>query len=364
MFEYQNFETILNRMLEKVPSGRDKREGSIIYDATAPAAIEFELLYYQLSWFVQQSFGDTADREFLIRLAMERGLEPEPATYALVKGRFEPNTLEITIGSRFSLGLVNYMVTEKLTNGSYLLQCETPGVVGNQIAGTLIPINFIDGLEAAVLEEVTVPAEAEEDTEAFRTRYLSSFNNHAYGGNIADYKEKVRKINGVGGVKVYPVWNGGGTVKVVFCTSEFKPPTAEFISEVQTLLDPVPNNGIGVGLAPIGHFVTVNGAGSSSVAISLNITYADGYNFSDVKPQIEDVIDAYFLELNEAWENMQIVTINQYSNSGLTVRISQIESRLLEIEQIVDIQDTILNGQAGNLTLGQDELAVRGVVSG
>ena len=36
MYESQTTETILRRMLDKVPDSLDKREGSIIYDALAP----------------------------------------------------------------------------------------------------------------------------------------------------------------------------------------------------------------------------------------------------------------------------------------------------------------------------------------
>ena len=43
-------------------------------------------------------------------------------------------------------------------------------------------------------------------------------------------------------------------------TSEFKPPTEEFIQQVQTKIDPTQNNGEGLGIAPIGHIVTVEGA--------------------------------------------------------------------------------------------------------
>ena len=56
----------------------------------------------------------------------------------------------------------------------------------------------------------------------------------AFGGNVADYREKVNAITGVGGVKVYPVWNGGGTVKLTIIASDFTAPSTELISKVQT----------------------------------------------------------------------------------------------------------------------------------
>jgi len=363
VYENQTEQLIEERMLARVPASRDKREGSIIYDSTMPASIELMMLYVQLDWYIKQSFGDTADREYLVRLALERGLEPYDATYAIVKGYFTPSTIDV-LGKRFSLDTINYVVAEKVSNGVFLLQCETAGVVGNTIDGQLIPIEYIQGLESATLTEVTIPGEDEEDTEVFRQRYLKSFNNNAYGGNIADYREKVDAIAGVGGVKVYPVWQGGGTVRVVFMTSEYKPPSAEFVDSIQTTIDPIPNQGLGIGIAPIGHIVTVQGAQNSAINIGLNLTFASGYTFSDLQDDIQTVIDNYFSELNQSWPDTQIATSELLSNTGLVVRISQIESRLLTIAHIIDAQNTTLNGVADNLTLGTDELAVRGVVSG
>ena len=40
--------------------------------------------------------------------------------------------------------------------------------------------------------------------------------------------------------------------------------------------------------------------------------------------------------------------------------MSQIESRLLDLDGVLDAADTKLNGAAGNLTLADDEIPVRG----
>lgn len=362
MYENQTENEILKRMLQSVPNNLDKREGSVIYDSCMPAAIEFMLLYSMADYFTKNTFGDTADREYLIERAKERNIIPKAATNAKVKGKFTPSTIDINIGARFSYDDVNYAITEKVSDGVYFLSCESSGTVGNKPTGALIPIDYVAGLQTATLTEVTVPGENEEETEAFRKRYLASFNSQAYGGNIADYREKVNKIQGVGGVKVYPVWRGGGTVRITFMTSEFKPPTAEFIGQVQTLVDPVTNSGQGVGIAPIGHHVTVQGTTNSNIAIGLHLTFSTG-TYDNYKSAIEAAIDKYFLELNKSWQDTQHAEIGNVNNIGIVVRISQIESRLLNITGIVDIQHTTLNTKEENLILGVDELAVRGVVT-
>ena len=161
------------------------------------------------------------------------------------------------------------------------------------------------------------------------------------------------KIGGVGGIKVYPVWNGGGTVKVVFMTSEYKLPSREFIEQVQTIVDPIPNNGQGVGVAPIGHRVTVEGVQNSNISISFKLTFLG--LLSSYKAKIE--------KANRHWAETKIDSSSNYSNSGIIVRLVQLESRILDIEGIIDVEETTLNGEHKNLVLGVDELAVRGEIA-
>ncbi|WP_447515594.1 baseplate J/gp47 family protein, partial [Clostridioides difficile] len=77
-------------------------------------------------------------------------------------------------------------------------------------------------------------------------------NSQSFGGNIQNYKDEVNKIQDVGGAKVYPVWDGGGTVKLVIINSNFKVPSSDLVNLVQEEIDPIGHQGQGLGLAPIG----------------------------------------------------------------------------------------------------------------
>lgn len=360
MYEDQTSSVIEKRMLDAVSPAVDKREGSIIHDATAPVSIELELMYAALDWFMKNTFGDTAERKFLIERALERGLVPYKATRAVVRGIFIPDTLEIPIGHRFSCDGINYAVAKKMNAGSYLLRCETVGISGNKATGTLVPINYLPALTSARIEMLVVPGVDDEDTEAFRQRYLNSFETQAYGGNIADYKEKVLSISGVGGVKVYPVWNGGGTVKIVFCTSEFKPPNDEFVREVQEVLDPIPYHQQGVGVAPIGHYVTVVGTTKKAVNVKAKISVKPGFVLSDVEQQVVESIKNYLKELNHDWKTTQTVSVNTFINVGLILRISKIESCILDVTGVLDVENLTVNGSERNIQLDPDELTELG----
>ena len=67
-------------------------------------------------------------------------------------------------------------------------------------------------------------------------------------------------------------------------------------------------------------------------------------------PYIEEAIDAYYTELNSTWS----------SEENLIVRVAQIEARLLNLQGIVDVVGTTINGQDANIVLDENAIAVRG----
>ena len=350
MYENVTYESILQRMLERIPNTMDKREGSIIYDALAPAAIELQLMYLELDVIMRESFADTASREYLVRRAAERGIAPESATNAVLKGVFTPSDINV-LGKRFSCNTLNYTVTECIGNGEWMLQCETTGKEGNATFGALIPIEYIDGFERGELTELLIPAEDEEETETFRQRYFDSFESHAFGGNVADYREKTNSIDGVGATKVTPVWDGGGTVLLTIVDSNFRKPSQELIAVVQETIDPM-EDGRGVGIAPIGHVVTVRGAEELQLNVTTSITFGSGYDFDSLKDEIDETIETYLAELRKDW-----------GGNYLTIRSSQIDARLLDIDGIIDIENTRINDMKNLTTNGYQIPVLGGVVN-
>ena len=352
MFENVTYEIILKRMLNKIKNSMDKREGSVIFDSLAPAAIEFQNLYLQGDVILNETFADTASRPYLIERCKERGVLVKTATPAIRQGKFN---MDVPIGSRYSLNKLNYVAIEKISDCVFKMQCETAGSVGNLESGTLIPIDYLEGLQTATLTDVLIPGEDDEDTETLRQRYFDSFKSQSFGGNVSYYKESVNSLDGVGGVKVKRAWNGGGTVKLVIIDSEYNKPSDVLIGTVQEAVDPLEHQGDGLGIAPIDHIVTVVGCGETTVNVQTKLSFQTNWDWEDVKPYVEKTIDDYFKELSAMWETSD--------NDGLIVRISQIETRLLDLEGIIDISDTTLNGDTQNLTIDVDNIPVRGSVT-
>lgn len=251
--EYFDYDTILNRMLSRIPDTIDKREGSIIYDAISPAAAELSQLYIKLKYNVDLLFADTSVADYLDRLCGQFGLTRKKATSAIKKGTFynlQDELMEIDIGSRFTCENLYWKVIEKISKGTYQLQCETVGIIGNNIVGNLIPIDYINDLATATLTDLLVPGENEETDDELRYRYNGQIEEQAFGGNVADYKNKTKNIVGVGAVKVIPVWNGGGTVKLIILDSNYSKASNVLIEEVQNAICPNSSNE-GAGIAPI-----------------------------------------------------------------------------------------------------------------
>ena len=120
-----------------------------------------------------------------------------------------------------------------------------------------------------------------------------------------------------------------------------------------TAVDPLQNAGEGVGIAPIGHVVRVEGVGEDTINLSFDLYYQREWSWDDVSAYVTEAINGYFLELAQSWADQ---------NEALVVRISQVESRLLGITGILDIANTKINGEAANCTLTLDHIPVLGTI--
>lgn len=340
----------LNRMLNRVSNTLDKRKGSMIYLTLASVAEELTLQDEEIEEKYDQTFADTAVSDELTRRAAERGVNRKQASVAIRKAKFN---ITVPVGSRFGVESTTYIVTENLENYESKLECEQLGGIGNAYVGNLLPITFIAGLTLAQLTDILIPGEDLEDDESLRKRYYERIESEAFGGNKAEYKIRAKNLQGVDGVKVYPAWAGGGTVKLMIIDSTLSKPSTELIDTVQNTFDPVTDQGEGIGLAPIGHVVTVVGVEELIINISSIITLNESYVWVDVKPYIEEVINEYFLTLRKTWED----------ENALIVRISQIDSAILQVNGVVDISGTTLNGWSTNLVLTDAQIPILGMVT-
>lgn len=339
MFEEYSFDYLLNRMLTRVKnidSNVDVSEGSLVYNSLAPAAWEMAENYILLDSVLDNAFADTADRESLIRRANEIGIYPKKATAAILKGIFN---VDVPIGSRFYLDDTYYSVSEKIDTGIYILTCETAGIEGNKKEGILTASEYIEGLESAQIEELLIPGVDEEETEVFRERYRNFVISPAQDGNISQYEKWANEYPSIGISKVFPLWNGGNTVKVSITNSQFLPAEQSLVTAFQNSLDPG-SSGLGNGVAPIGSQVTVTGGTKKNINISANIVLASGYSLAE---GAEEALVSY------------LASVTYVKNSVSYMRIG---SALLDCQSIADINSLKVNDGVVDIMLTDDEIPV------
>lgn len=362
--EKYTYDYLMRTALSFVPDTVDKREGSVIYDALAPFCQVVAGAFMELRNFYKDTYALTATGEDLDYRVAESGVTRYPATYAVKKGYFtnsEGTPISVPIGARFSTvsdtNPIIYYVSDVYMEegvpvaGTYELTCETAGIIGNQYAGNLVNITFIQGLASATMSTLLRPARDTETDDELRERYLEGLNQKAFGGNIADYREKVMAIEGIGGVQIYPVWNGGGTVKLSIIDTEYNPAEPEFIQAVAEEIDPENaegETGTGLGIAPIGHKVTVVTPEEVNIDISATLSLKSGYDIGQVEQPVKDEISAYLLSLRKEWDNAD--SMNRYSVSVFLARVSSV---IIGVTGVDNVTGLTLNGEAQDIVLAQ-----------
>jgi uncharacterized phage protein gp47/JayE len=372
------YDYILTEALSKVPDNVDKREGSIIRDALSPCCYEAAKHILYLADIIEQTYIETANGLWLDGRVIEGGITRDPATYAKKLGVFKTQLDEpcqISIGQSFSTvgdTILNYTAVQVYTNedgdvvpGSYIMQCNTVGSVGNSYIGRIVPNDYIEKLASAEITTLLYPGEEEESDDSLRERFLANLMKTAFGGNIAQYRQWAKEIPGIGGVQVYPVWAGGGTVKLSIIDTDYNSCSSEFCQTILEKFDPENSGGetgLGLGIAPIGHKVTVSTPLPRTINVSGKITLLPGYKLETLMPDIKATLENYLLSLREAWENS-----DDENNYSVTVYLGRINFAILNVKGVSSAYELKLNETDTDIKLTEtsslQEIPVLGTVS-
>ena len=354
-FQNKDYDYFLRKMLDAVPDNIDKREGSIIYDALAPAALVMGQQSLDMANVIKETYIKTASGEFLDYRAIEHGTSRYPATQTEAKAKVLNDKKEpldnVQIGDKFaSIGdsPIFYVVTKINSDLTIELTAETAGSSANSYIGQVLPVTPNDLLSWAEITEITAPARDVESDDHLRARLLSSQSWIAYGGNVADYLDMTSKIDEVGAAQIYPTWNGGGTVKVVILNNDLMPASASLVQKVKNTLDPEDKQAEGYGLAPIDHSVTVTAPEKLIVNVDISVKLDDTKVTRYVKDSITKAVEGYFQSLREDWAD-----INQKLGRGYqeTIYRSKILSQVMLTEGVVNAKLPSLNGKDADIDL-------------
>jgi uncharacterized phage protein gp47/JayE len=357
-YTYENIlKTITNRILEADPT-IDIREGSAMWYAIAPVAVELAIAYTNIESLSGESFVGTATRDGIYRACDDIGLNTEQfdATASVFHGHFNA---EVSIGSRWACGDYIFVVSSKVgmvtiddvEYHQYNLICETLGSHTRHTNGNLRPITDYGSnqIRVAVLDECVITGQDEVSDSDVKSSYFEYVANKSEGGNIAQYKQWLNEFDGVGAYKVIPAWNGLNTVKAVILDETNQSPTNELIASVQSYLDPN-SEGLGEGKAPIGAIVTVEGGTNAYINVKARLT------LSSANADISDInvnLSKYFRDI---------------AFHKTVVNIYEVASIILASPSVSDVNDvqigrwvsdgTTVSYTASNITLGEYETPV------
>lgn len=339
-------ETIQSRLLSNINDEYDKTEGSFFYDVEMPVAIELETAYSNQDVIMDRGFADTAIDIYLDKIVSEQGIVRKAATYATTTVTITGTEGSIiSIGDKVSSDIVNFISLEDkvidITGiATVNVICEVSGNTGNVPVATIkyFPVT-IPGL-ISVTNNVTVTNgyNAESDAE-LRTRYYTKVQTPSTSGNKYHYINWAKEVTGVGDAKVFPLWNGNGTVKVVIINSNKVGADGTLITNVETYIE---EN------RPIGATVTVVSA--TELPININVTLVidtNNYDLATITASIQSNLILYL---------QSIAFVTAY------VSYASIGNTIYNTPGITDYSGLLVNGDNLNIIVADTEVAVLGGV--
>ena len=346
-FSEQTESAILERLLDAIVPEVDKRQGSIAYDLSDPAAQEFAQAYIALDRTLSYAFlNEDMPSDLLTMAASDLGIDRKSpvaakgeVTFTGQIGQFIPKDMQVRTDNGVYFNVLNDVILTQETT-KVTVEAELGGISGNVRSDE---INTVVGDLAGVL---TVKNESafdngvdKESDESLLQRVYDKVRKPATSGNVYHYEQWARGVSGVGAVRVYPTWNGPNTVKVVLLSDDKRTPSQTVIDESITKIEEE---------RPVGARVTVVGATEISINIDVDLTLSIDATISEVLVAIEKALNEYLEPL---------------AFKDPTVRYNRIAAILLAIPQIVDYENLTVNGDIANIEISDEEVAVLGAVN-
>lgn len=355
----ETVDDIHNRMIKSAPDKINTIQGEPFWNDTRPAAEEIARFKNNaLKNILLSRFPQTAVDDDLDACGEEDGVPRKGAEYAIqliqIEGSegtlIEKDRIVCTAATQDEQS-IEFKIEEDVTiddTGKVIVNatCTVAGAIGNVALGKIkIMAKSMAGIKAISNIEIAKKGVDIEDDEPYRERILDYVRNPGTSGNVNHYRQWALSVAGIGAVKVFPLWNGNGTVKVVIADTQMKSVTQALMDKVKEYIDE--NNGTGDGMAPIGATLNVTSAVEKEVNINAKIIIAKGYT-------LEQVQSAFNSNLTEYLRTLAF---------NLTyVSLAQIGNILLNTVGVIDYSDLKINNITSNLELADEEIAIAGSI--
>ncbi len=344
LFEGVTPESVLERILSRMDTDLQTREGSYAYDQAAPIAFEIWRVLMTLNelidaFYVGENSGKYLDAHARL-FAMSRREGAKAAAKLTFTGR---EGTVIPAGSAFFTqgGLEFRLVQDAVIRDGSAAGYVMAAAVGqryNVPAGSIDQaLRTVPGLEAFDSGAADGGADPEEDKDLF-ARLDEKRKRPPTSGNEAHYREWALSVNGVGAVRVTPLWKGPGTVKVLIAGFDRRPVGETIVDACAKYIQTQ---------RPVGADVTVASARAVEVNVGAAVVLETSASLAAVETAFAAALDAYLAET---------------AFQEFTVYAHRVGALLMSIDGVLDYRDLTLNGSAGNLALDGGSVPVTGEV--
>jgi uncharacterized phage protein gp47/JayE len=346
MYEDKTVEIVKSEIINRLTTDIDTREGSFTNDMVAAVAYEIWKLYQSLNAIVPIAFVDETSGEYIDKRCAEYGITRKAGTKATAVMNFTGTDGTIIPAGKVFLTAdgLEYTTNEAVTIASGIASVTvTAAEIGenyNVEAGAITQqFSSISGLSSFTNEAAATGGIDAETDKALVARLYYYLQNPATSGNVANYKQWALAVNGVGAVKITPLWNGAGTVKVLIASSDKKPVDSAIVTNCATSIE---------ANRPIGATVTV----TSTSGLSINVA-ATGVTVDNTTTLI--IAQTSFEEAVK--EYLQEIAFQKY-----TLVYNRIVYILLKILGVIDFETLTVNNGTTNITIDDDQVPVIGTV--
>ena len=326
MFEDMTPEKIRGRILGRLKTDLQTREGSFTNDLIAAAAEELSEAYHSLDALIPAFYVDETSGPYIDKQAGTVGIVRKAGTKARYGVTFTgADGAAIPAGAVYytASGLAFYLeapVTLRDGTGEGMLLAAEPGDAYNIAAGEIVTaLRNYSGVSGFANSAADGGADPETDG-ALLGRYLERMRKPATSGNPWHYQRWAKEVEGIGAARIVGKWNGPGTVKVIVADQDLQPATAAAVSACAAHIEEE---------RPIGPSVTVEAAKTLEVTVE-----ASAFGGS---------VDLQF----------EAMDAGAYS-----LLFNRVAFLLLSIPGVVDYTALALNGGTENLTIPADTLPV------
>lgn len=356
MFEDMTPGKIRRRILGRLKTDLQTREGSFTGDIIAAAAEELSELYHSLDALLPAFYVDETSGPYIDRQAGVVGIVRKGGTAARCAIAFSgADGAAVPAGAVYytASGLAFYLeaiVTVRNGTGEGTLIASEVGDAYNIAAGEIVTaLRNYNGVTSFANAAADGGVDPETDG-ALLARYLERMRRPATSGNPWHYQRWAKEVEGVGAARVVSKWAGPGTVKIIVADQNLQPSAEAAVAACAANIE---------AKRPVGPAVTVEAAKALEITVEAAVTLKSGTGTAGIQMALEEAAGTYLQELASAAFGGNIdMQFDPLAAGDYEVLYNRIAYLLLSIPGVVDYSALTLNGAGANLTIPADAVPV------